>query len=260
MTTEPKILPSEGGHWYDKQGNPVYEVPRADGKGMRPTTLADARKLNLKPSVTNVINVAAKPGLEAWKAKQLLEASLTLPRLPQESLDDYAVRVIEDSKAQSLKAMQRGIDLHATIEQYISTRELDDKWVSHAVMVRTVLGQYGINIFEGRAEHSFASPIGYGGKIDFHTNEILIDFKTKDFINDKKQLAWPEHCWQLAAYRHGAMDTLRERHEARLLNVFIGVEDCQVRLHEWTPEDATKGWEVFSHLLSVWKLVKGYSP
>ncbi len=36
---------AEWGHWYDADGKPAYEVPYADpSKGMRPTTLADAKK------------------------------------------------------------------------------------------------------------------------------------------------------------------------------------------------------------------------
>lgn len=84
---------------------------------------------------------------------------------------------------------------------------------------------------------------------------ILFDFKTKQKIEDGKTLAWPEHCWQLSAYAKGL-----ELKNPRLINVFIGVEDCQVRIHEWKPEDADKGWEIFEHLLAVWKLTKNYNP
>src|SRR6266436_7275945 len=94
-------IASEACHYYARDGAPVYEVPRAKGDGTRPTTLADARKRDLVPSVTNVLNVAAKPGLETWKAQQLLQSALTLPRIEGETLDAYALRVIEDSKAQS---------------------------------------------------------------------------------------------------------------------------------------------------------------
>ena len=53
---------SESGHWYDDQGNPAYEIIGANGK-QRNTTLRDAKKLGLLPSVTTVLGVAAKPGL-----------------------------------------------------------------------------------------------------------------------------------------------------------------------------------------------------
>lgn len=62
------IVPRESAsHWYFPDGTPLHEVPRADGKGQRPTSLRDARKLGLFPSVTNVLSILAKPGLDAWK-------------------------------------------------------------------------------------------------------------------------------------------------------------------------------------------------
>jgi hypothetical protein len=264
MTTEPKILPSEACHFYTKSGEPMYEVPKAKGDGMRPTTIADARKLNLVPSVTSIIGIAAKPGLQKWKLQQMLHAALTLPRLPDESTDDFAERVILDSEEQSKKAMERGTELHAAIEQYIQVGSIhidNLKWADHCCAVQNTLKQHAIDIFSGKAEHSFASPLGYGGKLDWHNDEIVLDFKTKARIEDGKQLAWPEHCWQLAAYDAGLSASTHRLDPVRsMINVFIGVDDCQVRIHEWTPEDANKGWEIFSHLLAVWKIVKGYNP
>ncbi len=51
---------SKSQHWYDRDGKAVFEVPKAKGGGTRPTTIADARKLNLYPSVTTVLSVLAK--------------------------------------------------------------------------------------------------------------------------------------------------------------------------------------------------------
>jgi len=255
-------LASEGSHWYDKQGNPVYEVPYADpSKGMRPTMLSDARKLNLFPSVTKICNMAAKPGLEIWKATQLLEASLTLPIQQGETVDDYASRIVEDSKAQSQKAMDKGKSLHAAVEEYIQGQP-NLLWADHLFKVNVTLGQYGINIFDGKPEHSFYHRSGYGGKVDWHTDEIVIDFKTKDKLTEvvkgkikDKKLAWPEHIEQLAAYSRG----LHHGFDKRLINVFIGVEDCEIRIHEWTRQDYENGWAVFEALLKVWQIRNNYN-
>ena len=55
-----------GNHWYKQDGSPCYEVPYADPKkGMRSTTIRDARKLNLVPSVTTILQVMDKPGLRS---------------------------------------------------------------------------------------------------------------------------------------------------------------------------------------------------
>ena len=163
---ETKIIASESAHWYAKDGSPVYEVPTAKGIGFRPTTLADARKLDLVPSVTMILRCAAAPGLEAWKATQLLQSALTLPKIDGEALDDYAKRVIEDSKEQGRKAAERGTELHKAIEDYIGGESVMTAWLDHCEEVSDTLDQYGINLFKGKTEHSFASPLGYGGKID----------------------------------------------------------------------------------------------
>ncbi len=260
---------SEQGHWYDKQGAAVYEVPRVKGGGMRPTTLADARKLGLVPSVTTILSCAAKPGLEAWKAKQILEAALTLPRLQDETLDDYATRIIEDSKAQGRKAAERGTELHAAIELYISnphTKPFPDgcfQWKEHLQKLEATLKQYGIDIFSGNTEHSFASRLGYGGKIDWHNDEIVLDFKTKANL-EPKRLAYDEHCWQLSAYSIGLTEQrsyqfLNRPPITRCANVFVGIDDCQVRIHEWEEPDITKGFLAFNHLLEFWKITKNYN-
>ncbi len=254
-TTDNKVgtgIASEQGHWYDKQGNAVYEVPRAKGDGMRSTTLADARKLGLVPSVTTILACAAKPGLEAWKAKQVLEAALTLPRLPNESLDDYATRIIEDSKAQGKKAAERGTALHEAIEDYIWGRTTP-QWDKHSEKVIETLHQYGIDLYSGKPEHSFASPLGYGGKIDWHNDEILIDFKTRKAISDKKRLAYSEHIMQLAAYADGLTIS-----KARCVNVFIGIDDCEIRIVEHSQEDREKGFRMFKLLLDFWMLTKDF--
>lgn len=254
MTTETTPIASQAGHWYTQQGEPCYEVEAKNGQ-MRPTTLRDARKLSLVPSVTTILACAARPGLEAWKARTLLEAALTLPKLPDESLDDYATRVIEDSKEQGRKAAERGTELHAAIERHIQTKvfEVEEWHQPHVIKVMLTLRQYGIDLFEGHAEHSFASTLGFGGKIDWHQDDLILDFKTKANLNAPK-LAWPEHCYQLAAYGMGLFD-----HTARGINVFIGADDCEVRIHEWNNDDIMNGWDCFNCLLSFWKLKHDYN-
>ncbi len=252
MSDKP-IIAAEASHWYDRNGTPRYEVPRAKGNGTRPTTLADARKLDLVPSVTLILRCAAAPGLEAWKATQLLQSALTLPKLDGETLDDYAKRVIEDSKEQGRKARDKGTELHAAIEDYIRLGK--SPFPAHTDVLNLALLQYGINLRKGKPEHSFASPLGYGGKIDWHNDEIVIDFKTKQKVKDVKQLAWPEHCWQLSAYNVG----IKHLTILRQINVFIGIEDKETRIHEWSADDAYKGWLCFEHLLAFWQIKNNWN-
>ena len=264
-TTESTALASQAGHWYTREGKPMYEVEAKQGR-VRPATLADARKLDLVPSVTLILKVAASPGLEAWRATQLLQAALTLPKLPDETVDDYAKRVIEDSREQGRKAAERGTELHKTIEEWIQGQMnfQGSTYYDHIENLQAAALQHGIDLTKGRAEHSFASPLGYGGKIDFHNDEpLIIDFKTKDRIDDGKQLSWPEHAQQLAAYGFG----LQSEHirlggftglKFRALNVFIGIEDKKVRVieHEWT--DIVEAFAQFRLLLEYWHRIKRF--
>src|SRR3982750_1919915 len=91
-------------HWYLPDGTPFYEVEKKDGSGKRPATLADARKAGALPSVTNVLGVLAKPGLDAWRIEQGIVAALTLPRRADEPLDAFAHRVVGDMGEQVEKA------------------------------------------------------------------------------------------------------------------------------------------------------------
>ena len=89
---------AESVHWYGKDGSPQYTVKAKDGSD-RPTTLRDARKLDLVPSVTTILKVAAKPGLEAWKLEQMLLSALTLPRTQNEPEKDFIARIVEIGRA-----------------------------------------------------------------------------------------------------------------------------------------------------------------
>jgi hypothetical protein len=246
---------AESGHWYDRDGNPKYTVIGANGKE-RNTTLRDARKDNLVPSVTTILKVAASPGLEAWKQNQVLLAALTLPRNEGESESDWIDRVMQDSRETGRKAAERGTEIHAAIQQAFEGEVYGDEfeaYISGADMAITEhFGQH-----EWVCELSFAHMLGFGGKVDMHTRSglendtgIVVDIKTKDFGPDDDVKGYDEHLMQLAAYRMGlAMP------KARCANVFVSRNHpglCHVI--EWTPEELDKGWSMFTRLLSYWQI------
>lgn len=268
MTESP--IASQAGHWYERQtGAPMYEVACTSKDGTRPTTIRDARKLDLVPSVTLVLNCMAKPALEAWKARQLLEASMTLPKRDGESLDDYAKRVVEDSKAQGIAAADRGTQLHAAIEKYIAGYT-DPQWGQHLVKLDLVLAQHGIDIHAGKPEHSFSAGVGglyYGGKVDYHTRGecVVCDFKSKEKIENDKRLAWDEHLLQLSAYAYGLFSLISSSKALKLtpyraLNVFVGVSDCEVRVVEHTSADLEHAFSMFQDILSYWSKKNRFGP
>ena len=107
---------SKSQHWYDREGNAVFEVAKAKGGGMRPTTIADARKLNLYPSVTTVLSVLAKPSLDDWKLQQVAERAYSNPPQDGEEVSAYSRRIIDGAFEQVSDAADLGTRIHAGIE------------------------------------------------------------------------------------------------------------------------------------------------
>jgi len=237
---------AESGHWYTKKGDPAYTVVGSNGK-VRNTTLRDAKREGLVPSVTTVMNAAAKPGLEAWKQQQLLLASLTLPKLEDETLEDYAKRVIEDSRKQAREAADRGTAIHAEIQAFYEgdLEKMNVPYVRKAV--GAIQSHFGDRTWI--SEQSFAHQKGFGGKVDLHCVDAVIDIKTKEFKPDDKLELFDEHYMQLAAYAVGLKIS-----PPRCANVFVSpLEPYPVVILEHEPQEIQRGWEMFEALLTFWK-------
>jgi hypothetical protein len=247
-------IASQSGHWYATNGNAAYEIEKKDG-GMRPVNLRDARKHNLVPSVTTVMQVMAKPGLEVWKQKQVLLAALTLPMQDGESLDDYASRIVADSKQQAIEAAQRGTNIHAAIEAHMNGDAIESNYIPYVTAAAEAIYAIG---GEWEPEKSFAHNFGYGGKVDLHsrTANVVLDVKTKEFCADAKKMVYDEHIIQLAAYRNGL-----DMPDAMCGNVFVSVSEpglVKVEMHD--EEELQRGWRIFQGLLSLWKEIKKFDP
>jgi hypothetical protein len=241
---------SESNHWYTRDGMPQYTVEAAKG-GQRNTTLRDARKMNLVPSVTTVLNVAAKPALLAWMQQQVLYAALTLPRRPDEPEKEYIDRIINDSKEQGRSAADAGTDIHASIQGHYEDRPTGKHQESVTACTQAITEHFGEATWI--SERSFAHEAGFGGKCDLFctgTLNAVIDIKTKEFRDPTKVDAYDEHLMQLSAYRVGLGIP-----NARCANVFVSrnVPDLVV-VREWSAEDLDRGWAMFMHLLSFWQL------
>jgi len=249
------VRASESQHWYTKTGDPAYTVKNKEGH-QRPTTLRDARKLGLVPSVTTIIKCAASPGLEAWKLQQMMLAALTLPRAPEETEESFISRIQADSKEQAKMAAERGSEVHAALESFFETRHVTSKFSPAVLGTETEIFKVFGDV-TWSAEKSFAVR-GFGGKVDLHSKDgqgVVIDFKTKEFTSETldKAQGFDEHLMQLAAYRVGL-----EIPQARCANVFVSVtEPGLVVVREWDQEDLDRGWKMFNSLLEFWYAKSG---
>ena len=259
-------------HWYDTNGNPQYEIKRKDGR-MRATTLRDARKYGWVPSVTTVMDIVSKPGLEVWKVNKAIESAMTVDRHVGETYEEHAKRILAHSKQESEQAAKRGVRIHNELELFfrkgcihssnMGTYESDIRKICDATksLLDVNCGEQG-----WISEKSFChKELGYGGKVDLYSSQWVIDFKTKDSIEDKKQLAFDSMAHQLVGYERGLprhhSDTKFSGSIRRMANVFISADNPgHVMFHEWPQDKHELYWNVFTSALDLWKHMKNYRP
>jgi len=240
-----------GGHWYGLDGTPQYTIVGKNGIE-RPTTLRDARKLSLVPSVTGIIRMAAAPALEKWKRNQVLLAALTLPRVADEAETAWLARVEHDWQQQGRDAADKGTRIHGAIEQHFRGRPPDPElWDWVRVARDCITEKCGLQVWS--AERSFASPLGYGGKTDLHSSEWVIDVKTKEGVEGST--LYDEHVMQLAAYRDGLGVS-----DARCGILFLDRLAPTALLVEADADELRKARVMFHALLTYWQAKNGYWP
>jgi hypothetical protein len=243
MIVKEKVEPN--GHWYTKDGTPAYTTIGKTGE--RATTLRDARKEGLLPSVTTINGQLSKAGLDTWKQQQVLLAALTLPRETNEPEQEWLKRVMQDSRATGREAAERGTAIHAIIEGYFEQMYLPEKPAYLDEIDKVLKDAFGSQPW--LAEKSFGHHLGYGGKCDLMAKTgYIVDFKTKDTDLDKVDVYF-EHEMQLAAYREGL-----NLPSARCAIVFVNGTTNQVKLIEIEEPQLQKSWECFQHLLRVYQI------
>lgn len=188
-------------HFYTPSGEPAHEGG-----------LKTARQNGYFPSVTTITHIVANEGIVRYRIRQMMEAALTLPRLPNESDDAFIARLTADSIEHSEQAKELGTLIHDVFSTYFITGE----WKGHHIpplqrpSVMMALQYIQERQFRGLSEVSFAFN-GYGGQIDFFGVDIdgekyILDIKTQE-AKQKNKNGTPqfsphkEWALQLAAYR-----------------------------------------------------------
>jgi hypothetical protein len=247
------ISREKASHFYLPSGAPLYEVPNKSKGGMRPATLADARKVGALPSVTNVLSVCAKPGLEAWKQEQAIIAALTLPRLDGEALDAFAVRVVEDMGDQAAKAAEFGTQIHAACEEYARSKSLPSQDSPLLPFLKSWVEWFDKEVLTVIQCEEVVVGKGYAGRVDLSASTkshgyTFIDLKTQKIKG--KPVFYPEWGMQLAAYCKPSAGL------AKGLSVVIdSAEPGPVYTQTW---DMEENYKAFEHALGLWQHMKGY--
>ena len=266
-------------HWYLRDGRPFHEIAKKDGSGNRPVKLGDARLVMALPSVTNVLGVLAKPGLDAWKIEQGIMAALTLPRLTEEPLDRFAHRVVVDMGEQVEKAASFGSAIHAACEVYALERQLpeDPRVREH---LRSWVEWFDANVERvASMEQVFVHhEHGYAGRVDMvallrgdgATSPYwgVVDFKTQKIKRSAKGQAKPAfyETWplQLAAYRQAIIASGAKNVTGLVSVVIDSAQPGPVHTKTWAAErgvaNGDEHFEAFLSALELWRYVKDYDP
>lgn len=207
MTTNARPTANLASHFYLRDGSPFYEVPYADKKkagAMRKATIADARKVGALPSVTTILRVLDKPGLNAWRVEQAVLAVLTSPQQPGESVDDFVKRILqteEQQEQEGAKARDIGIEIHDAIEAILSDEPANPSVRDFVVPALALLNEKIPGMTNAITETVVVGN-GYAGRIDLLTDTTdaiwIVDFKTTKKLPPKEP--WNEHKLQLSAY------------------------------------------------------------
>lgn len=259
-------------HWYLQDRTPFHEVERADGKGMRPVTLRDARKVRAYPSVTNILGIMAKPGLDAWKQEQAILAALTLPRNEGEPEDEFARRVVSDMGEQVQHAADLGTQIHAACEVYSQSKALPEsadvrrlfepvrEWfdaeVDRIASVEAVVAHH---------EFGYAGTVDLVAKLKSTGGWAVVDFKTQKVRRDAKGVVKPSfyETWplQLEAYRQAILHSGEGKQPSDIISLVIGsTEPVPVTPKLWPREEHESYWRAFLNARSLWVWMKGYCP
>jgi len=245
------------GHFYTHQGEPCHF--QENGKA---TTLREARKDNLVPSVTGILDILDKPGLTKYLINQTLEAAFQSfmsedgiitndgKLLYEPSYEPWCKEVRQIAGEHSKNARDKGSAVHKALEDDANGIEPSE----HKDLVERVREaldkEFGDSVKNLMPEVSFAHKLGYGGAVDLSSPKLILDYKYKaDGL--KKRMVYDTHIGQLAAYRGGL-----GFHQAECGNVFIS--DTEVEIVMIPEESLVWGWQYFIMLLNLWKHIKGF--
>ena len=258
---------AESSHYYLPDGKPLHG------------DLRQARKNKALPSVTTILSVLAKPGLDNWKQETAILQSLTLPRVDGETDPVFAKRVVESSRNELRAAADRGTYVHELAEAAVrgQTIAVDAKYQPHwlslqywAKSLHEVIEQETVLVNNDEGYAGRVDLIAKLGDKDEHEVEI-IDFKTRKFrkvgtfaegmpgvctIGDPHKVdSYSTDLYQLAAYCYCQFEE-----PVKCRNVYIDPVSGAIHDKLWAEEDVEQAYKTFLAIAQVWRAEKNYDP
>jgi hypothetical protein len=229
--------------------------------------LRDARKLGLLPSVTTILRILHKEGLEKWKIEQAVLAVVTSPRQPGEKDDDFIRRILHEEEVHEQEgriARDKGTEIHDALDFFLGGMQVDAQILAWIAPAAEAVKAFGAVV---TTETNLVGP-GFAGKSDAiqeaDSHWSISDFKSAKKLPDPAKGAWMEHRLQLAAYAKAF--TNHELYRARpkpivLRNVYIST----INEGEFVICEHEEAWQEvygrgFAPLVLHWQWATGYTP
>lgn len=255
---------SSSSHYYNRRGEPRYTY----GPDKKPTTVTQARKNGWVPSVTTILGLYPKIGLDISISNELMDLAASDPFRDGGKMSRYQWHGKQraEQREKSMEAARIGTLYHDAIEAIIKddglSEEHDELSVKTLYTFREWWNDSKLEALD--IEAGFASDLGYGGKIDLVAedgmNTIYVDWKTQRTTPGKPVNFWPTYALQLEAYARGDMNF----HGVDLPSydtmsvVISSTEPGRIESKVWDKHD--EHWDAFLGCLAIWKYDKKYDP
>jgi hypothetical protein len=249
-------------HWYTRDGKSMHTVIAKTTGLPRSTTIRDARKLDLVPSVTNILAMKSKPALETWKIDKAIIAAADNPQKDGEPREVWLSRIATMADEEARKAAEFGTMLHDALEDHLTGKAEPTGEVE--TYLRPTFEWLRENVAQViDTEQSFVAEEGYAGRRDLYCllrhngaeRRALIDFKTQRFKGKADATFYKEWSMQLAAYAR----PLSEGGEPLLVSIAIPSDGPgRPCVKAW--DNGGQAWHAFLACFSLWKFEKEYYP
>jgi len=276
-----------GEHWYNDKGEACHTCKGATGKTVN-TTIVQARKLGLYPSVSGILGVLAKPGLLNWQYRQITDACYDEPAVSMTwryedtgtlehdyTKDEYSREMVKNAFKQVKDAADAGTLIHNALEKALSGREWDYKEEVYLPAIDEVhymcefvlpaldwVKEEGIE-FTAHELRLVNKEEGYAGTTDAAIVKDekygILDFKTRKTKKGEKVKAYDEQVMQIAAYHKAHYGNIAEAETG--CNLFISTtEPGRIEATWYNYYQIQDAYEAFLCCNKIWQYQKGYCP
>jgi len=255
----------QSAHFYTPQGEARYT--RDDGK---PVNLRDARKENLFPSITHIMNIMENRALTIYKEKHLLAASYNNRPLQDELEEDYFARIIPKAREDGKQAAEFGTATHDGIECILKGWAWDKE--NPLLKLAADWIQENVEVVHWLEETLVSESMGIAGRCDAFLKlrgmgDAVVDWKTRRFKELKSgwKCGWyKKDVRQISFYAacvERGLESLGLPTEVAAINIALNTrEPSPIEVKEWTQKERDNSVEMVDAINTLWRDEHNFYP